>query len=470
MKNLFQTLVFVMSASLLLTACLKKDDEDTTYYSDAAITSFQLGTVKRLITVKRSDGTDSTYWTSYAAGGYHFYVDQLNNVIYNPDSLLKGTKVSRMLCNITTYHNGVVYYLRNDSMFMYSSADSLDFSDSLKLRVYANDAMTWRDYVVTVRVHEEEGDSMNWTELTPTVQADFRTARAMKAVAAGGRMFVFALQADGTHVYNTSDGQTWTEGTVVLGDSAWMSAVATGGQLYTLCAGKLWTSADGSSWDFLAQADGKERLAAAGSKDLYAIATDGSIHAFDRTTTTWRQESADDEWTWMPKEDLTYVVMPIAGNGKAERVVVMGNRKQEEHAKDTIALVWNKINEFAQGSHTYNWMRTTNIDVLANENMPRLTGVAMAAYDGDLIAIGGQPKGDTKATAFRYFYRSKDKGIIWRADKELNVPEGFSADDVFALCTDENQFVWLFSGKTGTVWKGRHNRLGWKTEEKAYFR
>ena len=470
MKNLFQTLVFVMSASLLLTACLKKDDEETTYYSDAAITSFQLGTVKRMMTVKRSDGTDSTYWTSYAAGGYNFYVDQMNNVIYNPDSLLKGTKVSRMLCNITTYRNGVAYYVRNDSLFMYSSADSLDFSDSLRLRVYANDAKTSRDYVVKVRVHQEEGDSMNWTELTPSVQAGFKTAKAMKAVAAGGRMFVFARQADGTHVYSTSDGMTWTEGTTVLGDSAWMSAVTTGGQLYTLYGGQLWTSVDGSSWSILAQADGKERLAAAGSKDLYAIATDGRIEAFSVDNTAWRQEDADDEWTWMPREDLTYVVMPIAGNSKAERVVVMGNRKLDEYAKDTIALVWNKISEYTQGSHTYNWMRTTNIDVLSNENMPRLTGVAMAAYDGDLIAIGGQPKGDTKATAFGAFYRSKDKGIIWRADKQLKVPEGFSADDVFTFCTDEDQFIWLFSGKTGTLWKGRHNRLGWNTVEKAYFR
>lgn len=86
-KKLFSLLIIV-AAMVSLTSCLSDTDVEVTYYDDTAITAFSLGTINRYNHTTKTDGTgDSIYVTKIAGSSYKFYIDQVNALIYNPDSL-----------------------------------------------------------------------------------------------------------------------------------------------------------------------------------------------------------------------------------------------------------------------------------------------------------------------------------------------------------------------------------------------
>ena len=161
--------IVIVVASLLFASCLKSKDEETTTYSDTAIASFSLGTLNQYITVKAKDGvTDSTYKTTYAGSAYRFYIDQQACRIYNVDSLPKGTDVAHVVCNVSSKNGGtvVIKSLISDTLRIYSSSDSIDFSSQREFRVYANNGSGYRAYTVTLNVHKEDAETFSWTRVT----------------------------------------------------------------------------------------------------------------------------------------------------------------------------------------------------------------------------------------------------------------------------------------------------------------
>lgn len=161
--------VLIAVASLLFASCLKSSDEETTTYSDTAIASFSLGTLNQYVTVKAKDGvTDSTYKKTIAGSTYKFYIDQQARLIYNVDSLPKGTDVAHVVCNVSSKNAGTVAIksLTSDSLRVYSSTDSIDFSHQREFRVYANDGSGYRAYTVSVNVHKEDAQTFSWTRVT----------------------------------------------------------------------------------------------------------------------------------------------------------------------------------------------------------------------------------------------------------------------------------------------------------------
>lgn len=121
----------MLAVAFLCTSCLNSDDEVVTY-EDTAVTAFTLGTVKCYRTVKTASGRDSTYSYTYSASTLPVYIDQINNRIYNEDSLTVGTDVSRVLTSISTKNNGVALLrnLTDDNWTLYSSSDSLTIRSS----------------------------------------------------------------------------------------------------------------------------------------------------------------------------------------------------------------------------------------------------------------------------------------------------------------------------------------------------
>ena len=74
MNRRFLPLLMLCSVPLLLASCFSGDDEDRMSYDDAAIIGFSVKGVKRLVHVKSSKGTDSTYVETFAANDYRFYI------------------------------------------------------------------------------------------------------------------------------------------------------------------------------------------------------------------------------------------------------------------------------------------------------------------------------------------------------------------------------------------------------------
>ena len=166
-----------LSALLLLalSSCLKSnDDEEQVYYHDTALTSFKLGTLKRILHTTSSSGEDSTYSSTVLGAAYAFTIDQQKGLVYNVDSLPVGTDVSKVIFTASTKNSGsLVLNLRTkdgqrDSLKVYSTTDSIDFTNPVEFRVYNQSGTTYRKYMVEVRAHKQNGNIFRWKQVTLT--------------------------------------------------------------------------------------------------------------------------------------------------------------------------------------------------------------------------------------------------------------------------------------------------------------
>ena len=476
MKRIIRPFVILFSAMLLTVSCLSGDDyNDIIYYGDTAITSFSLGTLKRTMWTEASDGSDSSYVAQLDCSSYAFYIDQFKKEIYNPDSLPVGTDAAHVLCNVSSKNSSVVVIAYKDvedkdSLVVYSSSDSIDFTEPRDFRVYANDGTAYRSYTVKVNVHKEHPDSINWQDMGEC-QA-FKSMSGMKAVALGGKLFVFGATSAGTAVYSASAGGSlaWAEldTDIALDGGAYKNVVVKDDAMYTLSDGGVLRSDDGKAWDEVG-GTGLKQLLAAGKDKLYALDGNGGIVVSEDDGATWDEDNIVDDAGMLPTENVSYGCLPVATDKNAERVVIVGNRdtNNSAFAEDSVAMVWSKIEEYSDGSRTHSWVFNSEDN---GYRLPRLADLSVAVYGDALVALGGRGLGTSTAEAFSGFYVSEDSGITWHADGTLYLPEGFTnADkDVFAMVSDDDNYLWIICGGTGKVWRGRLNRLGWEDAQTSF--
>ena len=166
MKRFLQAFCGLVVALSMLTSCLSSSDEDTTTYNDVVITSFKLGTLNRYLHTTSKSGADSVFKATYSASNFKMNIDQLNDTIYNADSLLVGTDVAHVVCTVTTKNSGIVFLksMTSDSLTYFSSgSDSVDFTRPRVFRVYANDGSCFRDYKVSVTASQQTAGTFLWT-------------------------------------------------------------------------------------------------------------------------------------------------------------------------------------------------------------------------------------------------------------------------------------------------------------------
>ena len=232
MKRIFQAFCGLFAAGLLLTSCLNSDEVTVSLYDDMSIQSFTLGTLNRYLHTTSSAGEDSVYKVTYAAGSYKMNINQLEHTISNVDSLLTGTDMAHVICNVTTKNNAYVYVksLTSDSLaYLNSGTDSIDFTQPRVFRVYAIDGSGPRDYTVSLNVRTQEAGVFSWTEATaadfPTSVDDTTVREAAEAV---GLTYIgsttpeaYAIDADGIMMKSTDKGATWQED-VLDTNAAWL--------------------------------------------------------------------------------------------------------------------------------------------------------------------------------------------------------------------------------------------------------
>jgi len=162
--------ICMMLLSLVLTTSCLSSGSEATLYSDAAISSFSLGTLKRYVHTKTSTGKDTVYLRTLNGSQYKFKIDQVNHLIYNTDSLPTGTDVAHVVCTITSASNGLVTIkdVDSDTIRVYKSTDSIDFSTPREFIVHASDGSGFTKYMVNVNAHKEEPYTLTWQRMDGT--------------------------------------------------------------------------------------------------------------------------------------------------------------------------------------------------------------------------------------------------------------------------------------------------------------
>lgn len=245
---LLPALILLLGAA---TSCNSKsesvDDEPAVTISTVAIKSFNLKADTKVLT-----NLDSVF----------FSIDLDKGIIFNADSLPKGTKISRLIPVINfqsamteakliidggTEKNDTINYLTN-------STDSVDFTKKVTLNVTALDGTSKYTYRIKVNVHTQEPDSLMWSELDKSpLPSRFATPVAQKTVKMGGSAYSLIKENDNTLTMAVSDNlldKEWTRTPINLPFEADIRSLeATEKALWLLASdGALYTSADGISW------------------------------------------------------------------------------------------------------------------------------------------------------------------------------------------------------------------------------
>lgn len=225
-----------------------KEAEDVTDYSNTSVTSFYIKANNKVM-----ENLDSVF----------FSIDLERGLIFNADSLPKGTDVSRLIPMVTCASGvrEVVFdmeggsYRTGQSNYTLHPADTIDFSGRVTLKVTAADGTNSRLYEVKVNVHRTNPDSLAWGKVALSrLPARLPEPRAQKCVDFGGKPLMLLAEADGSFTLARADAPdgSWSREEVAPGFSPDVrSLTATTDALYILDTdGRLMTSADGRVWTF----------------------------------------------------------------------------------------------------------------------------------------------------------------------------------------------------------------------------
>ena len=473
-------------AQCMLLSCLSSS-VDVTTYDDVAITSFKLGTVRCYRTVKASDGTDSTYSYTYSGTSFPMYIDQRKSMIYNADSLVAGSNLSKILVSIGTKNSGVVSFknLEDDGYTVYSSSDSVDLSQDRTVMVYSNDGQYSRAYTVKALVHTEYADSFTWQAMTPNVSAELAAMKKMRSVATINGLFLLGNDGENTTLLKSEDGNTW-DVCGMNGVSAPLTAAASlaafDEKLYLLNEGVLYSSEDGEDWAQVS-ADGSLAAIAGGFKsenldgtdcvnEMYAVSQDAKIMVSHDKGATWEMDNMEyspyyDNSEYLPSTDINFVATEARMDNESGNVTIIANKALTEDDTYSAAVVWNKV---ADKGDDQDWFFTNT----AWENhyyiLPRMQDLSATYYADGIVAIGGEPV-NNEAVAYSTLYYSPDQGATWHKQAGMRVPEGFKASSAATVVADGFGYIYLISngdGVNGQVWKGRKNSETWEVVQKLY--
>ena len=191
----------------------------------------------------------------------HFTIDVDNRLIYNADSLPKGTKINRLVANISLYDYNSTGTIRisgaqtmEDTTYTYNSSanDSIDFTGNVSLTVNAADGST-REYRILVNVHQMEADSLYWNQLARrNLPARSSELVSQKTVQKNEELFCLVEEERGFTISTTDDpsANNWNISSVEFGFTPVIdSFTATDEALYILSNdGSIHKSSDGRIW------------------------------------------------------------------------------------------------------------------------------------------------------------------------------------------------------------------------------
>lgn len=453
-KTSIKLLAALLTASLLFGACDPSSEVDYTPSRDCIITAVTMGTLKRTLHTTDSLGQDSTYTVSVTGSLYPIYIDQLDNRIYNADSLPVGTDVSKVTFTTFNVRNSVcIESLTSGADTLFALTDSTDFSQPRRLNVYSEDMQSKRTYTMELRVHREEADTFAWQRVAGGPLTPVAGFVKNRTICVGRSLYVFGQEADGSCqlLFTPTDAPSFASAVHIDTDSGAPLDVRSvqhfGDSFYALAEGRVVTSADGSgTWTDAGCTLRFDALAAASGDSLYAL-QEGRLYA-SANGRDW-QECLADTPDLLPETDLAAATQPARSVPGMTTTVLVGLRGGEP-------VVWRHDTD-TRGDFSYPWLHLPQTAELASLRCPTLQQYCMATYD-DAMLLCGIPADGTEPQ----LYVSRDYGRTWQSGS-LHHPS-LAGAQALGMAVDADHYLWVVCGGSGEVLKGRINRLGWDQE------
>lgn len=401
-----------------VSSCNKDSDstENVATYN-LAVTSFKLKADAK------NTGLDSAY----------FAIDLQHGIIFNADSLRKGTKIDKVVADITfssvvseaviemsggTTRQGEIDYQANPG-------DSIDFTGDVFLRVKADNNNISARYRLKVNVHTVEADKMTWDEMAKaTLPSRLANPKRQKTVKIGDNTVSLIEENDGTYTVAECDdiaAYSWSKRAVTLPFTPDIrSLTTTDDTLWILdTAGHLHTSSTGwTNWTDT----GEQWISMIGSytNSVVGLKTENGLTVFAQyPLTDLNVKAIPDDFPVSGTSDF----VTLANKWTSSPVAFFtGGRGADGNLSD---VTW-----AFDGSE---WIRLSRggvppiegASVIAYYNYrPSATGNSMIEYEVWML-MGGRM---TDGTFNRTVYISYDNGVNWATGKEsLQLPDAVPA-------------------------------------------
>lgn len=452
---------------VLLTGCKDEQTEDTQDY--CSITNFSIGSLKRTVVKRTGHGTTYTSVTTIYTAGWKFAVDQINNQIYNRDSLPTGSS-RRTLLDIAYKGVSLVYRAHNASAetpwVAYASADSVTIPEDggLDFMVNGSGGLT-RIYHVKLNVHKQEGSDWQWSNRSEGL--DMSNWVNARLVTHGKNVLLYAT-SDGQNweLWKTKGNNAWQKHTISgLPSGAKIDGIVAGKKLYVCDGdGKVWTSIDGAEWTEHGLTDAKWLIGVSDNR-LYAVRDNKLYSGALSDNTEWDEEVLDDrpsQMTDFSSLDSVRCLMMHRDNS-LKRIFMVGTLKNPT-SSDLTAYEWGKMWTADGDELSRSWIYYTPAWQNSYE-LPAMKPLGVVKSDNNLVAFGGSRSQKNDITPLNFIYISIDCGVTWHTNDLHYLPDELWGKKCSWLSAagDTDEYVWIVARVNDTetyVMRGRQYSLG----------
>jgi hypothetical protein len=427
-------------------SCLNEDKVSTS--PQAAITSFTIGAYDVKVPSVTDDGRDTVILVRDNGTLYPMTVDQVNNRIYNADSLAYGSILTKVTSSVSGVGTIIYRYADNPTeKYLWTYYDSIDFSRPLLFDVISSDGSFTRTYQVNVNVEKVFPDSLLWQGPDNT---DVPVLKGIGAAFRNDSVFFFGTDTQGVKSvsFRSTLGGGWNGANAIAGlPDGWNGRVTVcAGRFYTVAGGALYGSADGITWSMVKS--GIKSIIVSGNDTGYLWAvTEDSMIVRSSDMTLW----ADFEKVPrnFPDSAAVMYTYQLATNKNLSRTLLVGMSSDTAYAS-----VWSMLADDTV------WTKIDNPSK-AELCLPAAAGFSVIRYDNSFFCLAPSMGG---------FRQSDDNGVTWglctkvvgkfsSLNRFMQLPSELSgAEPAFTAVTDNNGYIWIMTDD-GRVWHGAVNRL-----------
>lgn len=394
-----------------------------------------------------------------------------DSIIINLDSLPYKTRVDSVYPTFGFISSaGARLYFPSGYKYKKDSAlitgkDTIDFRQPLRIRNWAADAKSYKDYTIKVSVHQVDPELYIWNKALDNLNSI--NATSQKTIILNDKFFNYLNDGSTNYLYTSTDGYNWNLGSVngLPASTPLNDMIQFNGKLFmSQDAYNIYSSADGITWTKKAVSDFtfKSLLFVLNGK-LWAVVkskTDSSFH--------FASTSDGDIWTMIGEIPSNFPVSDFASisfaspTGKTKGLVLGGSSA----SGNLLANRWSTEDgvywvDLSTENHT--------LDTLA-------IGASVISYDSKLFIFGSRT--DTGGSSYKV---SIDEGLSWQIpDLARNIlPAGYKPrnyqsvvvfkpvayDKTNPILDDilKSNRIFIIGGKSGStvysdVWTGKLNR------------
>lgn len=446
-KYLYQT-VSTLLWVLIFSSCLNSSQRDIELSHDAQIYSF---------------GMASSKDTTRVLSGTKFTIDQINNKIFNQDSLPYLFHVDSIRLNITGRSSyavpKVVINLQDkDSSYLWNGKDSVAFKRLKSIEATAEDGRAVKLYEFKANIHQQDPYILNWAQVTQNYL--ITPVDKQKTILHDGKFITY--YKSGTIIKAStslsSDGKEWTPETVsglpatvktstifpiTNGSSSIVYAQDADNTVYQSTNGLVWSKITS---DYPVTAIYGRLPSASGEFAILTAVNDAGTlkFALTRDFTTFAVKGVIPLDDTLPVTDFSAVSLENPTVYSAKYIILSGGKDRNNMVNNKLWIIQEMNGEITH---------------LPEDSSIALQLSRLFLYDNKVYLM-------TYETGKNKLYYSENYGLNWiSGGTNQTLPDNFTGRISASVITDANNYIWIFGGESGTqapivdVWRGRLNKL-----------